>query len=266
MMRFSRRRAHRHLPSRCARALRRGVVGGDGGRGWVRNTRRGSLGQCSSSVALPHAATRPAGLSRAVGHRRVCGSLVVPFAAGGLRRSVGRRPRLTFHRAAPARCGGFDDQRRIVDGDQGGRVRHVPACAPPVAVFRCRTLTAPSSGRQRVKLPPFQPCPRCGAFADERCVATGRGGGRVRTRSARAAHGAGRLPTIACWTPGGSPRCQGDWQVEKAFEEAAFSSSASVLRVPIRAGGGIMQGAPGLIPAGPTEVRQCAECRAIRRI
>jgi hypothetical protein len=171
MMRFSRRRAHRHLPSRCARALRRGVVGGDGGRGWVRNARRGSLGQCSSSVALPHAATRAAGLYRAVGHRRVCGSLVAPFAAGGLRRSVGRRPRLTFHRAAPARCGGFDDQRRIVDGDEGGRVRHVPACASPVASFaagvtvgnvggghcgckhgECASALQRSSGGQRVKV------------------------------------------------------------------------------------------------------------------
>ena len=43
--------------------------------------------------------------------------------------------RRTFRRAAPARCGAFADERRIVAGDEGGRVRHRRACASLVASF-----------------------------------------------------------------------------------------------------------------------------------
>ena len=109
----------------------------------------------------------------------------------------------TFRCAAPARCGAFADERRIVAGDEGGRacgracsvswsrrfaagVREAGARAPArrdlhrvlIATFRC---AAPA---------------RCGAFADER-----RGGGRRRrlgadTKRASASSGsaAPRLP------------------------------------------------------------------------
>ena len=66
--------------------------------------------------------------SMSVGHRRACASLVASFAAGA--REAGARTDAalfhtgaliaTFHCVAP-RCGTFDDQRRIVAGDEGGR-------------------------------------------------------------------------------------------------------------------------------------------------
>jgi hypothetical protein len=65
-----------------------------------------------------------------------------------------------FHRAAPARCGAFADERRVVAGDEGGRVRTrnaypVPSGsavrAPPWPA--CRTLAFPRTrwavGRRR---------------------------------------------------------------------------------------------------------------------
>jgi hypothetical protein len=41
----------------------------------------------------------------------------------------------TFHRAAPSRCGGFADERRVVVSDEVDRVRHRRARASLVASF-----------------------------------------------------------------------------------------------------------------------------------
>ena len=96
----SRRRAHRHLPLPCARAFgafadQRRIVAGDGGE-------RVYWRACASLVASLAAGAREAGArtDAALFHT---GALIA-----------------TFHCVAP-RCGTFDDQRRIVAGDEGGR-------------------------------------------------------------------------------------------------------------------------------------------------
>ena len=79
---------------------------------------------------------------RAIGNRRACPALVASFAAGV---AVSARHVLeriapfhtgvliaTFYHAAPARCGAFADERRIVAGDGGGRETN----AHPVCGFR----------------------------------------------------------------------------------------------------------------------------------
>jgi hypothetical protein len=47
----------------------------------------------------------------------------------------------TFHRAAPARCGAFADERRIVGGDDGGRVRRRDAHPFPRSGWLRRKMT-----------------------------------------------------------------------------------------------------------------------------
>jgi hypothetical protein len=49
-------------------------------------------------------------------------------------------PIATVRRAAPARCGAFADARRIVGGDEGGRVRTRNCPLGQIAVFRMRSV------------------------------------------------------------------------------------------------------------------------------
>jgi hypothetical protein len=67
----------------------------------------------------------------------------------------------TFRRYAPARCGAFADERRIVVGDEGGR-------GPEVL----------SRAHHHGRIPSDAPA-RCGAGADGRRVVAGDASGRM---------------------------------------------------------------------------------------
>jgi hypothetical protein len=99
---------------------------------------------------------------RAVGHRRACGSLIASFAAGigcgtlAVVAGLALAPRSGFfaptcssphfHCGAPARCGAVADERRIVVGGEGGRVRMrkaYPRFSRAVHFERCRANMPP---------------------------------------------------------------------------------------------------------------------------
>ena len=108
----SRRRAHRHLPFRRARAVRRLPMLGASlaaTRQLSADANRSSspVGQCGSSQSVER-----------------CQPIEVPTLRSG---SLGMdnalhtgAPVATFHRSAPARCGALADERRIVAGEGGG--------------------------------------------------------------------------------------------------------------------------------------------------
>ena len=112
----------------------------------------------------------------------------------------------TFRCAAPARCGAFADERRIVAGDEGGDVdadAKRASVRSGVQLRFWRTRFSRSSGRQRrrgsrrsirfarLELERITPLhtgaliatfrcaapARCGAFADERRIVAGDEGG-----------------------------------------------------------------------------------------
>ena len=96
----------------------------------------------------PRVRNAPSDASVGRSHRRACASLAASFAAGvrelaleRMTRSSYRRAHRHLPRAAPARCGAFADERRIVAGDGGGRVRSETliqsrgSAAPPTLVL-----------------------------------------------------------------------------------------------------------------------------------
>jgi hypothetical protein len=98
--------------------------------------------------ALPH---------RAVGPRRACASLVASFAAGvGVWNVDDTGVRIaTFRCAAPARCGAFAEERRVVIGDGGG-AQNTEECGPGsvLLAFWC----ARYGGRAGAAGSRFSPC------------------------------------------------------------------------------------------------------------
>jgi hypothetical protein len=102
-------------------------------------------------IAAPHDPRSARSPSRPVGHRRACASLAASFAAGRSQAGARTDDRSTHrhaHRHLPSRCAGaFADARRIVAGDEGGRVRTrsdhpVPG---PCGVGDCHNRTDSSS-------------------------------------------------------------------------------------------------------------------------
>jgi hypothetical protein len=133
-----------------------------------------------------------------------------------------RRVHRAFRCDAPARSGAVAEERRVVADDPlreaGPRTdAHHPsaliagpptACASLVASFAAGVLVWNSGGRYGghfgVRIATFR-CgapARCGAFVDERRVAVGDGGGRVRTRDAHPVPPGSAVRAVSCPSAG----------------------------------------------------------------
>jgi hypothetical protein len=89
----------------------------------------------------------------------------------------------TLRCAAPARCGGFADERRVLVGDEGERVPHRRACAFLAASFAAgvrelalERITPSHAGALIATL--HRAAPACCAFVDERRVVVGDAGAK----------------------------------------------------------------------------------------